>query len=295
MKIISKTLKFLPLIVMVFALQACSNDDDNSSTPPTQTEPNIVELAQATPALATLVDAVLAANGDLATVLSGTGPFTVLAPTNEAFDAFLGGTPVDQVDPDVLQQLLLNHVISADVSAADLVSLSGSDGRGYTRTNAAGFGGENVSILFDTNGALPRFNNMANVASADLADISASNGTVHVIDAVITIPTVVDHVINNDSFSTLETSLINEGLVPAVQGNGPFTVFAPVNSAFDSFTNPNGNALGSILANHVNDDVAAFSSGLATQYINTLATNADGDQLSMFVNTDGGCSTKWRC
>ncbi|WP_299226551.1 fasciclin domain-containing protein [uncultured Psychroserpens sp.] len=282
MKIISKTLRILPLLLFVLALQSCSDDDDNNQIILPQ-QLNIVQTAQATPALSSLVAAIQAANGDLGTVLSGDGPFTVLAPTNDAFDTFLGGTPLDQVDPDVLEQILRNHVISGDISATDLAILSGADGRGYSNTLAAGVAGENVSILFDTNGALPRFNNMASVASADLADIPASNGTVHVIDAVITIPTIVDHVVNNESLSSLEGALIGENLVP-LPGNGPYTVFAPTNDAFGSFTNPNTNPLASILANHVIDGAAAFSTGLASGYVTTLAANADADNLSMYVN-----------
>jgi len=271
MKIISKTLKIFPLLLFVFAFQACSNDDDITITVPQQL--NIVETAQATPALSSLVAAIEAADGDLGTLLSGSGPFTVLAPTNDAFDTFLNGTPLNQVDTAVLEQILRNHVISADLSAADLIAQSGSDGKGYTRTNAAGAGGENLSILFDTNGTLPRFNNTANVASADLANISASNGTVHVIDAVLGLPDIVDHALNNDNFTSLTGALSSENLVTTLQGDGPFTVFAPTNDAFDAFTNPNSNALGNILLNHVIIGSTVLSSDLSTSYVNTAATN----------------------
>ena len=281
MKIISKTFKILPLLLFVFAFQACSNDDDDTIILPQQL--NIVETARATPALSSLVAAIEAADGDLGTLLSGNGPFTVLAPTNDAFDAFLNGTLLGQVDTAVLEQILRNHVISADISAADLVSLSGSDGRGYTSTNADGAGNEKLSILFDTNGALPRFNNTANVASADLANISASNGTVHVIDAVLGLPDIVDHALNNDNFTSLTGALSSEGLVSTLQGDGPFTVFAPTNDAFAAFTNPNSNTLASVLVNHVLMGTA-ISTGLTTSYPTTLATNADGDNLSLFVN-----------
>ena len=64
---------------------------------------NIVETARATPALSSLVAAIEAADGDLGTLLSGNGPFTVLAPTNDAFDAFLNGTLLGQVDTAVLE------------------------------------------------------------------------------------------------------------------------------------------------------------------------------------------------
>ena len=281
MKIISKTFKILPLLLVVFAFQACSNDDDNNTIVQPQ-QLDIVDTAIATPELSSLVAAVQAAG--LEDVLRGNGPFTVLAPTNDAFDAFLNGTPLSQVDPAVLQQILLNHVISADVSAADLVSLSGADGKGYTRTNANGAGGENISILFDTSGALPRFNNTASVVSAAFADVTASNGTVHVIDAVLGLPDIVDHALNNDNFTSLTGALSSENLVTVLQGTGPFTVFAPTNDAFAAFTNPNGNALSDILLNHVLPTGPAFAASLSTSYRSTAATNADSDNLSMFIN-----------
>ncbi|MBR9846008.1 MAG: fasciclin domain-containing protein [Algicola sp.] len=281
MKIISKTFKILPLLLFVFAFQACSNDDDNNTIIQPQ-QLDIVDTAIATPELSSLVAAVQAAG--LEDVLRGNGPFTVLAPTNDAFDAFLNGTPLSQVDPAVLQQILLNHVISADVSAADLVSLSGADGKGYTKTNANGAGGENISILFDTSGALPRFNNTASVVSASFADITASNGRVHVIDAVLGLPDIVDHALNNDNFTSLTGALTSEGLVTTLQGTGPFTVFAPTNDAFAAFTNPNGNTLSNILLNHVLPTGPAFAETLSTGYLTTDATNADADNLSMYVS-----------
>ncbi|WP_431135748.1 fasciclin domain-containing protein [Psychroserpens mesophilus] len=283
MKIISKTFKILPLLLFVFAFQACSNDDDNDTiTLPQQLD--IVDTALATPELSNLVAALQAADGDLVNLLRGNGPFTVLAPTNDAFNEFLGGTPLDQVDPAVLEQILLNHVISANVSATDLIALSGPDGKGYTRTNAAGAGNENLSILFDTNSALPRFNNTASVVSADVANISASNGTIHVIDAVLGLPDIVDHALNNDNLTSLTGALTSESLVSTLRTDGPFTVFAPTNDAFVSFSNPNGNTLSNVLLNHVIIGATVLSSDLSTSYQTTGATNADGDNLSLFVN-----------
>lgn len=281
MKIILKTFKIFPLLLFVITFQACSNDDDNNTIIQPQ-QLDIVDTAIATPELSSLVAAVQAAG--LETTLRGNGPFTVLAPTNDAFATFLNGTPLDQVDPAVLQQILLNHVISADVSAADLVSLSGPDGKGYTRTNAIGAGGENISILFDTSAALPRFNNIASVVSADVANITTSNGTVHIIDAVLGLPDIVDHALNNDNLTSLTGALSSENLVTTLQGTGPFTVFAPTNDAFAEFTNPNANMLSNILLNHVLPTGPAFASSLSTSYLSTAATNSDSDNLSMYIN-----------
>lgn len=293
MKIISKTFTLLTVFLLVLGVTGCSDDDDNGPMPPAN--PNIVEIAVGNANLTNLVAALQAADGDLVSVLSGPGPFTVLAPTDAAFATYLDGTPLDQVDTAVLSQLLLNHVISGTVSAADLASLSDGQGRGYARTNANGAGGQSLSILFDTSGALPRFNNTATVASADLADIIASNGTIHVIDAVLPLPDVVDHALYNDNFTSLTGALTSEDLVTTLQGDGPFTVFAPTNDAFGAFTNPNENALAGILVNHVMSGVtlAADLVNAGSGYANTLAngpldSNDNMTNLSLYFDTANG-------
>ena len=74
------------VLTLLITTISCSNDDDNTVTTQPQ---NIVEIALETPNLTSLVAALTAADGDLVTVLQGDGPFTVLAPTNDAFTAFL--------------------------------------------------------------------------------------------------------------------------------------------------------------------------------------------------------------
>ncbi|WP_033956622.1 fasciclin domain-containing protein [Psychroserpens jangbogonensis] len=280
MKIISKTFKILPLLLFVFAFQACSSDDDNDSiTLPQQLD--IVETAIATPELSSLVAALQAADGDLVSVLKGNGPFTVLAPTNDAFATFLssnGFAQLSDVPTDVLAQVLLNHVISANITSTTLAGL----GSGYTRTNADGAGNENLSIYYDTSNGV-RFNNSSSVIDGG-ADVSASNGTVHIVDAVIGLPDIVDHALNNDNFTSLTGALSSENLVTTLQGAGPFTVFAPTNDAFADFTNPNSNGLSDILLNHVLIGTTALAEGLSTSYVSTGAANADGDNLSLYVN-----------
>ena len=300
MKIISKTLRLLPLFLFVFAFQACSDDDDNNPVVPTPL--NIVELASSNPNLSSLVLAIQAADGDLATVLSGTGPFTVLAPTNEAFDAFLGDDELSDIPTDVLEQVLRNHVISGNVTAATLQGL----GAGYERTLAAGAGGQNLSIYFDTTGGGVSFNGVANVVAGG-ADVEASNGTVHIIDGVIGLPTVVDHALANPGFSSLVAALSaadedpNTDLIGTLSGPGSFTVLAPTNDAFAAFLDgaslgdiPNA-ALTNVLLNHVlgtniaAGDLVAAGAG----YDNTLAAgpnDAGGNatNLSIYFNTSEG-------
>jgi transforming growth factor-beta-induced protein len=285
MKIISKTIKFLPLFLMALVITSCSYDDDNGGTTTTPPQLNIVETAIATSELTSLVAALQAADGDLVTVLSGSGPFTVLAPTNAAFATFLSDNNfanLSDVPTDVLSQILLNHVISADLSSTDLTGL----GAGYTRTNATGAGGNTMSIYFNTSNGV-RFNNVSSVSTAD---VSASNGTVHIVDAVIGLPSIVDHAVNNSNFSELAGALTSEDLVTTLQGAGPFTVLAPVNDAFSDFTNPDSNALSNILLNHVL--VGAITStdlvGLGNIYTNSLATGPNGNAISLYANTDNG-------
>jgi uncharacterized surface protein with fasciclin (FAS1) repeats len=72
------------LLTLLIAFSACDSDDDNTTQPK-----NIVEIALETPNLSSLVAALTAADGGLVDVLQGDGPFTVFAPTNEAFASFL--------------------------------------------------------------------------------------------------------------------------------------------------------------------------------------------------------------
>jgi uncharacterized surface protein with fasciclin (FAS1) repeats len=291
-----KKLKNLSKIIVIFALAifalSCNDDDDN--TPPVVEEQNIVEIALATPELTVLVQALAAADGDLVNVLQGDGPFTVLAPTNSAFVAFLnanGFNSLDEVPTDVLTQILLNHVIMADVTSTDLASL----GSGYASGSATNNNEDNISIYFNASNGV-RFNNAASVSTAD---IFASNGTIHIIDGVLGLPDIVDHAIANPAFTSLVTALgaADGNLVSVLQGDGPFTVLAPDNAAFATFLDgtPLGGVdtavLSQILLNHVvvgasikAEDLVALGAG----YANTAATGAGGNAMSLYFNTSNG-------
>lgn len=245
----------------------------------------ITDLAIATPDLSNLVAALLAADGDLPTVLAGEGPFTVFAPTNDAFDAFLsanGFADLSAVPVDVLTQVLLNHVVSGTNLSTDLTA-------GYVSTlSTAGAGGNNLSMLVDLSSGVT-LNGVSNVAAAD---IKAINGVVHVVDAVIGLPNIVDHAIANSDLTELVGALTTGGNTTFTDllsdSATDFTVFAPVNAGFTAFTNPNSNDLNAILSNHVIAGAAVFSGDLSNSYVSTAATNADGDSLSMYINIDDG-------
>ncbi|MFD2542490.1 fasciclin domain-containing protein [Lacinutrix gracilariae] len=281
---------FIALFSLSLLTVSCSNDDDSSNNNTTP-EPNIVELAVANPDLSSLVAALTRADGNLTTVLSGNGPFTVLAPTNDAFAAFLtanGFASLEAVPTDVLSQILLNHVIMADVSSSDLIGM----GSGYTSGSASGPDGLNVSIYFDATSSVT-FNNAGTVSTAD---IDASNGTIHIIDGVLALPTIVDHAVANSNFSNLVAALgaADGDLVNVLSGDGPFTVLAPDDNAFSTFLN--GAALGDvdtavlsqILLNHVIIGSTVTSSALVDAgagYTNTGASGPGGNAMSLYYNT----------
>ncbi len=240
MKIISKTLKLLPLLFVVFAFQACSDDDDNPIPAPTTVD--IVATAQGSVELTNLVAALQAADGDLVGLLQGTGPFTVLAPNNEAFVSFLednnfvdanGDADLSAVPTDVLAEVLKNHVISGTLTSSDLLAL----GSGYTNTSANGPGGNALSIYFDTSSGV-QFNGISTVVTAD---VTATNGVVHIVDEVITRPTIATFATSNPALSNLVATLqladTGTPTVPYINtvsdvDAGPFTVLAPTDAAF---------------------------------------------------------------
>ncbi len=259
------------LIVAVFVLAACAPAATPAPEPTAMPEPTtapeptaepapetpgtIVDIAVADDRFTTLVTAVVTA--ELAETLSGEGPFTVFAPTNDAFAALPEGTLEELLLPEnkqLLTDILLYHVVAGKVMAADVAGLE-------SATTALG---EDVAIKVDMG------NVYINDAQVIITDIEASNGVIHVIDSVILPPseeaeaegpgTIVDIAIADERFSTLVTAVVTAELVETLSGEGPFTVFAPTNDAFaalpagtlDSLLQPeNRQALTDILLYHV--------------------------------------------
>jgi len=293
MKNLLKLSKLTFLLFVGFSIQSCSDDDDDVTTP---TGPsNIVEIAMDTPDLSNLVAALSVADGNLVDVLSG-GEFTVLAPTNEAFETFLaanGFMSLSEVPTDVLSNILLNHVISGTINSTNLVDA----GSGYSTTNASNMDGDNLSLYFDTSSGVT-FNGISSVVAADIV---ASNGIVHVVDEVIGLPTVVTFAVSNPALSTLVAALTTEGLsvdivsiLSSSDEPSPFTVFAPTNDAFGSLlAELELNALGDIpveileatLGTHVAPEANVRSTDLVDgMSVNTISSTitvslSDGAKL----------------
>ncbi|WP_326494832.1 fasciclin domain-containing protein [Roseateles hydrophilus] len=189
---------------------------------------NIVETAQATAAFSTLVEAVVAAN--LQGTLSGTGPFTVFAPTNDAFAAALAELGLSKgallADTALLSKILTYHVVPSRVLKAEVpvgAAITTVEGQSFT-----------------VDASLAITDRLGRKATIVGTDVLASNGVVHVIDKVIlpsdvTLPsqrTLVQQLQAMPQFSTLVEAVVAADLQDALSGAGPLTVFAPTNTAF---------------------------------------------------------------
>ncbi len=156
--------------------------DTTATTEVAVMEPNIVEVASGNENFSTLVAAVTAA--DLATTLSGDGPFTVFAPTNDAFAKLPAGTVETLLKPENVEKLksiLTYHVISGKFDAATVIDAIKTNNNKYTVTTVQGakmdlsLDGDKV-ILTDATGAK---------STVTMADVAASNGVIHAIDTVV--------------------------------------------------------------------------------------------------------------
>ena len=182
-------------------------------------EKDIVATAVGAGSFNTLVTAVKAA--DLVETLQGPGPFTVFAPSDEAFAKLPEGTVADLVKPEqkgALTSILTYHVVAGKVKAADVVKLSG----------AKSVNGQQIDI------AVKEGKVYVDNAQVVATDIECTNGVIHVIDTVILPAT--DNLAATaqkaGKFNTLVAAAKAAGLVPALTGNDDLTVFAPTDEAF---------------------------------------------------------------
>jgi uncharacterized surface protein with fasciclin (FAS1) repeats/predicted lipoprotein with Yx(FWY)xxD motif len=237
----------------------------------------VVDIAVSSSVHTTLVAAVTAA--DLVETLQGEGPFTVFAPTDDAFDALPDGLlDVLLADPQgELTRILLYHVAGGKVFSDDL-----EDGMIITTAQ-----GQRAKITINEDGVF------INGAEVIIADLEADNGVVHVIDAVITPgpATVVDIIVGSEVHETLAAAVTAAGLVETLQGEGPFTVFAPTDAAFEALPeglleelldDPQGE-LTRILLYHVVEG-KAFSGDLEDEM---EITTVLGQNVKVTINEDG--------
>ena len=237
----------ISFVAFLSATAACSSDDDSSSQAQAgatstddgsssggagaETPGSIVEIAAGNEDFSQLVSSLTAAN--LVEALSAEGPFTVFAPTDAAFDSFEAANPgvLAGLSTEELTAVLTHHVVAGKIMSSDLVDSS----------IAATLGGSYVGISVGDSVSISG-------ATVTTPDIEASNGVIHVIDSLILPPSndVVQTAVAAGSFTKLAEALTSTGLVAVLQGEGPFTVFAPTDAAFEAFETANPGVLSSL-------------------------------------------------
>jgi uncharacterized surface protein with fasciclin (FAS1) repeats len=189
-----KIIHFALASVAALSLMACANETPDEGTAEENAADtiavaddataagNIVEVAQGNEAFSTLVSGVTAAK--LGVTLSGAGPFTVFAPTNDAFAKLPGGTmeKLTTQDTERLKEILTYHVVAGSVDAAALTkAIMASGETGYAITTVGG-GTLTAKIV---NGGVVLTDAVGNTSKVTATDLAASNGLIHVIDTVL--------------------------------------------------------------------------------------------------------------
>ena len=266
----------------VLALSSCKKDSNENNQPGT-----ITAQVVASPDLSTLESAVIKAN--LTATLDGPGPFTVFAPTNDAFTASgITSAVVGSLTSDQLQKILLYHTLGSKVMAANVPA-----GPNAKVTTASG------DSVFVTNNGSGVFVNGVKVATADIA---ASNGVIHTLPAVLLPPAgnLVEVASADTTFSYLVAAVVRASTGAAnvaaiLSANSILTVFAPTNNAFRAAGFPtiaainqaDPNALINILTYHVVPG-RIFSSDLVNA---AQPSTANGGKVTIGV-TEAGATVK---
>ncbi|APG65513.1 cell adhesion protein [Tenacibaculum todarodis] len=290
-KNLTKTILFLSLFLSVTFFTSCSDDENQEVEQEEQID--IVQTAINSPDLSILVAALQRA--ELVSALQGEGPFTVFAPTNTAFQALLDSNAswnsLEDIPVATLKSVLLFHVLSGKVMASDLSDT-------FVNTLATGPGDNSLSLQVEVTGGV-EFNGDAKPISTD---IMASNGVIHVIDKVMLPANIVTLALNNAGFSTLVAALTDNrhttDFVTLLQADGPYTVFAPTNDAFQALLDSNSswNSLGDIpiatldavLKYHVFAGGNVQSSELAD---NQVITMFDGNDITVDLSNGAKIET----
>lgn len=276
--------QILPLAIstlLAFGFTSCSDDDDsNDGGGEMETTLTVTDflMSDAASDFSTLLAAVEYAGLDGA-LDDANANYTVFAPNNAAFTAWLDGAALTDFTPDEVAQVLLNHVIGTELNAATVTSAVPT----YQSTLATGpadlaDASTNISIYIDAD---LEVNGQSTITGPDAYD--ASNGIIHAVDTVIDLPNITTFVAADATLTTLLAALGANSLVNTIAGLDPATVFAPSDAAFTAGGYELSDATSSVLTYHVISGVnvtAADAAGLAdtnspatvqTQTINILA------------------------
>lgn len=304
MKIISKSFKLLTVFLLVVGLTGCSSDDDNNTGDGVEST-TVVDVALANGF--TSLAAALEATG-LVSTLEGTGPFTVFAPTNDAFATLLSDTGLDlnnlsAAEEELVRNILLNHVIiGSNIEAQTLIDA----GSGYASTASPGPDNTTLSLYYNINNGVVELNGGSDVAGgADVTtpNVTATNGIIHVVDKVIARPTIATFATTNSALSILVDALAyadsGSPTVPWIStvsngDAGPFTVFAPTNDAFvnllgelelTALTDLDQATVDAVLTYHVVNGANVTSSQLTSGTVGTIGGDITAD-TNNFTLTD---------
>jgi len=252
MKIKNQILSFIAIIAVALTTFSCTSDSPKEVTP----LKSIIDIAKADPAnFSILVDALKKTSLDA--TLGNAGSYTVFAPTNAAFTT-LGITSASisamtsSTEIANLKVVLQNHVIGVGTRANDLLTSRYTKTFGFLKTTSVSTSGVNLSVFANAVGGDVLLNGgVANGGAKVLtADIEASNGIIHVINGVLKLPTIVDHIKANPSLSSLLDAVTSTGQVAVLAslsnatGSSPLTVYAPDNGAFTAATATGGYLVG---------------------------------------------------
>lgn len=227
MTFISKITKFAFIALLVTGFVSCSDDDEAGDViVPSNSIADFVADNDNYSSLAAALEV-----AGLTSTLDGSANYTVFAPNNAAFNAFLsanGFDSLDEVPEDLLREVLLNHVQSGVIMSSNLAT-------GYISSMATGMASEEpLSMYINTDDGV-MINGMAEVTNAD---IEVDNGIIHAVNAVIGLPDIVDFATADPTFDILVQALTREDeftfveTLQATEDPAPFTVFAPTNDAF---------------------------------------------------------------
>lgn len=290
------------------SLSACNDDDDDAPATPSQ---NIVQVAQSNAEFSTLVAAVTKA--DLVSTLSGAGPFTVFAPTNQAFaklappfnSAASISAITDAAQISQLRGILLYHVVGANIKAADIAAGASSQTTARPASMVGGASTNDNTLYISKNSTGVFLNGATKVVTPD---VSASNGTIHAIDNVLMPPTqTIAQLVTASANATMpEFTYLLEALkrpaaaaVLAAAGDpsANVTVFAPTDAAFRALLGStplsvvSDSDLLAILSLHVVGSGRVFSSDLASGTVSTLGGNITVASAGNGFTVQGGSGT----
>lgn len=295
MKFLSSFKIAFTVIILALFATSCEEKENNTNT--------IEDIVLENPNLSTFRSALLVT--DLTQTLKSKEPYTVFAPSNEAFAAYLVysnyGT-LDKVPVNLLKQLLLNHIVLGNVKLTDFTT-------GYLKTLATSSISKNntMSLYVDSSSGV-KLNGVSKVTTPDIV---ASNGAIHIVDAVIDFPFITTHIKINPKLSSLldaitsnaDAAFVNRLSLPNFYKKdaqeffvaiNSTTVFAPTNTAFSELNTelaPGGIAgvskanLNNILKYHTLVDYVAADEKLKLVG-NLLASElTEGQKIPTFYTT----------